>query len=409
MRNRWNRTNIMTCCLWWLAKRAQALSQEYAQVKDLQLTVQTLSAEVERRQTEYKANKNRYDLDKAALSKRPALASSATEPPKKKSRHDTLFQSSSSSASSTSLSSTASSSSSPAAAEADRWALLFARMDKTDARAAETAKAVAELQKTRGSNTLIERMKSKTDTKALAVSLAHFQQAACAALACPTDPSKLSTYEPDLGKVRKNKIKGELKAKKHSKGKKNSKNKTKSKGQRKKKKNKKQQRQQKARQTTRESESESDNKSDSKSESSDDDESDSGKLAAAVEATGEQNERARKEIAQRERSEAEEKEAELRAALCASLIGLSRRILDAPSAINKDVLTNGRDIMKMFEEGWSRGTIVKFKPKTKRSNSDIHWHDEHLKAIRPALLHESEYFVGRNLAVAQAGAWFFVE
>jgi hypothetical protein len=51
--------------------------------------------------------------------------------------------------------------------------------------------------------------------------------------------------------------------------------------------------------------------------------------------------------------------------------------------------------MRYFEEGWSRGTIVAYRPKKIRSNVTAHFDDEEESANRDMLLKADEYLTGK--------------
>ena len=63
--------------------------------------------------------------------------------------------------------------------------------------------------------------------------------------------------------------------------------------------------------------------------------------------------------------------------------------------LDAKTLSVGRIFMRYLEEGWSRGTIVAYRPKKIRSNVTAHFDDEEESANRDMLLKADEYLTGK--------------
>ena len=79
-----------------------------------------------------------------------------------------------------------------------------------------------------------------------------------------------------------------------------------------------------------------------------------------------------------------------------------------PKKLVKKQLSQGRELIRLFNTGWVKGRITKY-VNNKRSNCEIQWADEADGDLRNQLLCLQEYHSFRSKKKPAIGAWFFLQ
>ena len=87
------------------------------------------------------------------------------------------------------------------------------------------------------------------------------------------------------------------------------------------------------------------------------------------------------------------------------LLGKDGKVPACPGRLDGKEFSVGRELMKLFDVGWSRGRITKNYKGDRKKNCEVQWFDEP-GFLRDMLLKRQEYAAGED--DGRVGAWFFV-